>query len=43
MQNAAGKSMAKLKEALDLCAEADLALKRSAQGYIAIEKLICNI
>ena len=43
LQNASGKSMTKLKEALDLCAEADLALKRSAQGYIAIEKLICNI
>ncbi len=42
-QNATNKSKQKLKEALALCAEADLAIKRSAQGYIAIEKLICNL
>ena len=42
-QGAAGKSLSKLREALDLCAEADLALKLSPQGYIAIEKLICSL
>ena len=42
-QGAAGKSMAKLKNAVELCAEADIALKLSPQGYIAIEKLICSL
>lgn len=42
-QGAAGKSMAKLKHAVDLCSEADIALKLSPQGYIAIEKLICSL
>ncbi len=42
-QGAAGKSMAKLRNAVSLCAEADIALKLSPQGYIAIEKLICSL
>ena len=40
---AAGKSMKKLRRAVELCSEADLALKRSPQGYVAIEKLICSL
>lgn len=42
-QGAAGKSMQKLKGALELCSEADLAVKLSPQGYVAIEKLICAL
>ena len=42
-QSAAGKSWAKLKEALDLCVEADLAMKLSQPGYAIIEKLVCSI
>ncbi len=42
-QGAAKKSISKLKEAIDLCAEADLAVKQSPQGYIAIEKLVCSL
>ena len=38
---ASGKSLKRLKRALELCAEADASLKLSPQGYIAIEKLIC--
>jgi hypothetical protein len=37
---AAAKSMERLQYALELCSEADLALKQSPQGYLAIEKLI---
>lgn len=40
-QAAAGKSEDKLRGALLLCSEADLALKLSPQGYAAIERLIC--
>ncbi len=40
---ASGKSSAKLRRAVELCAEADLALKLSPQGYIAIERLICGL
>ena len=40
---ASQKSMEKLRRAVDLCSEADLALKLSPQGYIAIEKLICGL
>ncbi len=42
-QGAAGKSMQKLKTAVELCSEADIAIKLSPQGYIAIEKLICSL
>lgn len=42
-QGAASKSTAKLKSVLSLCTEADMALKLSPQGYIAIEKLICSL
>ncbi len=40
-QAAASKSEQKLKRALLLCSEADLALKLSPQGYTAIDRLIC--
>lgn len=40
---AAGKSMKKLRRAVELCSEADLALKQSPQGYVAIERLICSL
>lgn len=39
----ANKSADKLKRALALCSEADLALKLSPQGYTAIERLICAL
>lgn len=41
MSGASGKSLKRLKRALELCAEADSSLKLSPQGYMAIEKLIC--
>lgn len=37
------KSMKRLRRAVVLCSEADLALKQSPQGYIAIEKLIGSL
>lgn len=37
------KSEDRLRRALLLCSEADLSLKNSAQGYEAIEKLICHL
>lgn len=40
---AAGKSMARIRRAVELCSEADLSLKLSPQGYTAIEKLICSL
>ena len=43
VKGASAKSMQKLKRALELCSEADLSLKLSPQGYIAIEKLICSL
>ncbi len=43
LTGAGGKSMKKLRRAVDLCSEADLALKLSPQGYIAIERLICSL
>lgn len=39
----AGKSQKKLRRAVELCSQADLALKRSPQGYLAIEQLICSL
>ena len=42
-QGASGKSMERLKNAVALCAEADLSVKLSPQGYIAIEKLVCSL
>ena len=41
--SAAGKSEKKLKRAITLCSEADLALKLSPQGYAAIERLVCAL
>lgn len=40
-QSAPAKSEERLRRALLLCSEADLALKLSPQGYTAIERLIC--
>ena len=39
----ASKPMKKIKRAVELCSEADLALKLSPQGYVAIERLICGL
>ena len=38
--SAANKSMKRLRRAVELCSEADLSLKQSMQGYLAIERLI---
>lgn len=43
LSGAAGKSEKKLRRAIALCSEADLALKLSPQGYLAIERLICSL
>lgn len=43
MNGNAGRSEARLKKALLLCSEADVAIKLSPQGYTAIEKLICSL
>ncbi len=40
---ASSKSEERLRRALMLCSDADLATKLSAQGYTAIERLICCI
>lgn len=39
----AAKPTGRFKRALSMCAEADLALKLSPQGYQAIERLICGL
>ena len=38
-----GKSDRRLRRAVTLCSEADLALKQSPQGYLPIERLICSL
>ena len=43
VNGAMAKPMDKLRRAVELCSEADLSLKLSPQGYIAIEKLICAL
>lgn len=43
VKGASQTSMQRLRRAVELCSEADLALKLSPQGYIAIEKLICSL
>ena len=43
VQKASGKNKQRLREILDLCAAADMAMKNSQQGYEVIEKLICSI
>ena len=40
---AAGVSAERLRELLELCSEADLAVKGSGRGYLPIERLICSI
>jgi DNA polymerase III delta subunit len=43
-QGASGRSMQRMREILDMCAQADLSMKRSSQpGYTVIEKFICSI
>lgn len=42
-RGASGRSLQRLKTALALCTEADISIKLSAQGYMAIEKLICGL
>lgn len=42
-QGAASKSMKRLKNAVTLCSEADLAIKLSPQGYAPLERLICSL
>ncbi len=37
------KSRASFERAIQLCSEADIALKRYSQGYAAIERLICYL
>ena len=39
----AKKPIERLRRALVLCAEADLAIKSSSRGYEAIERLICSL
>jgi DNA polymerase III delta subunit len=39
----AGKSSKKLARAMEMCSQADLALKLSPQGYSAIERFICSL
>ena len=43
VSGAAGKPRERLTRALTLCADADLSLKLSPQGYMAIENLICSL
>ncbi len=43
LSSVGGKSQKKLRRALNLCAEADLSLKKSPQGYLIIERLICGL
>lgn len=40
---AAALSWDRLRTAMDLCAEADTALKSSPQGYLTLERLICAL
>lgn len=42
-QGAANKSLARLKNTLRMCAEADLELKSASLGYVTIEKFICSL
>lgn len=42
-QGAASKSLKRLKNAVALCSEADIAIKLSPQGYIPLERLICSL
>ncbi len=42
-QGASRKTLSKIKAMLEACVEADLAIKLSPQGYIAIERLVCGI
>ncbi len=43
LTGASDKSMKRLRRAVELCSEADLAVKQSPQGYIAIERLIGSL
>jgi DNA polymerase-3 subunit delta len=43
MSAVANQPMKKLRRTLELCTEADIALKLSPQGYMAIERLVCSL
>ena len=43
MSAVAAQPMKKLRRTLELCTEADISLKLSPQGYMAIEKLVCSL
>lgn len=43
LNGSGGKSLKRIARAVELCSEADLLLKQSPQGYVAIEKLICSL
>ena len=43
MSAVAAQPMKKLRRTLELCTEADIALKLSPQGYMAIERLVCSL
>ena len=42
-QSLSGRSMKKLERAVELCSDADLALKSSPSGYLALERLVCSL
>jgi DNA polymerase III delta subunit len=42
-KSVAGRSESELLRAVELCNEADAALKRSPQGYVALERLLCGV
>ncbi len=42
-QSASGKSMQRLKAAVELCVETDAMLKFSQQGYLALDRLVCGL
>ena len=43
MSAVASQPMKKLRHTLEMCTEADIALKLSPQGYMAIERLVCSL
>ena len=43
MSAVASQPMKKLRRTLELCTEADISLKLSPQGYMAIERLVCSL
>ena len=43
LAGSSGRTLKKLHRAVEACSEADLALKLSPMGYVAIERLICSL